>query len=99
MSHPSAIGATTIRNRLARLSEAAGARKADGSLLRLRPHDCRRVFASEHLNNNTPPHVIQALLGHGTIDTRHGLRQALPLRADRGLPACAARDLHGRART
>ena len=26
------------------------------------PHDCRRVFASEHLNNNTPVHVIQALL-------------------------------------
>jgi hypothetical protein len=35
----------------------------------LRPHDCRRVFASEHLNNNTPVHVIQALLGHATIDT------------------------------
>lgn len=69
MSHPSAIGVTTIRNRLARLSQAAGARKADGSPLRLRPHDCRRVFASEHLNNNTPPHVIQALLGHATIDT------------------------------
>lgn len=37
--------------------------------LRLHPHDCRRVFASEHLNNNTPVHVIQALLGHATIDT------------------------------
>jgi site-specific recombinase XerD len=29
----------------------------------------RRVFASEHLNNNTPVHVIQALLGHATLDT------------------------------
>jgi hypothetical protein len=27
------------------------------------------VFASEHLNNNTPVHVIQALLGHATLDT------------------------------
>ena len=35
----------------------------------LRPHDCRRVFASEHLNNNTPIHVIQALLGHASPDT------------------------------
>jgi len=35
----------------------------------LRPHDCRRVFASEHLNNNTPIHVIQALLGHSSPDT------------------------------
>jgi hypothetical protein len=27
----------------------------------LPPHDCRRVFAAEHLNNNTPVHIIQAL--------------------------------------
>lgn len=27
------------------------------------------MFASEHLNNHTPPHVIQALLGHVTTDT------------------------------
>ncbi len=26
-------------------------------------------FPSEHLNNNTPVHVIQALLGHATLDT------------------------------
>ena len=35
----------------------------------LEPHDCRRAFASEHLNNNTPVHVIAALLGHATLDT------------------------------
>jgi integrase len=69
LNHPSTIGVQTIRSRLAQLSIAAGARHADGTPLRLRPHDCRRVFASEHLNNNTPPHVIQALLGHATIDT------------------------------
>jgi hypothetical protein len=33
------------------------------------PLSCRRVFASEHLNNNVPVHVIQALLGHATLDT------------------------------
>ena len=38
-------------------------------MLELRPHDRRRIFASEHLNNNMPVHVIQALLGHATIDT------------------------------
>jgi site-specific recombinase XerD len=67
--HPSALGITTIRGRLRQLSCSAGARKADGSPLVLLPHDCRRVFASEHLNNNTPVHVIQSLLGHATIDT------------------------------
>ena len=35
----------------------------------VRPHDCRRAFASEHLNNHTPIHVIQALLGHASPDT------------------------------
>jgi integrase len=67
--HPSTIGITTIRGRLRALSLAAGARRADGSPLTLLPHDCRRLFASEHLNNNVPVHVIQALLGHATIDT------------------------------
>lgn len=45
------------------------ARHADGAPLVLTPHDCRRVFASEHLNAHTPVQVIQALLGHATIDT------------------------------
>jgi hypothetical protein len=67
--HPSPMAASSIRTRLARLSAGAGARRADGSELVLRPHDCRRMFASEHLNNNTPVHVIQALLGHATLDT------------------------------
>ena len=26
-------------------------------------------FASEHLNHDTQPHVIQALLGHAAVDT------------------------------
>jgi integrase len=67
--HPSALGIQTIRGRLRALSVAAGARRADGRPLILLPHDCRRVFASEHLNNNVPVHVIQALLGHATLDT------------------------------
>jgi len=69
LGHPSAIGVNTIRYRLRKLSEAAGARRADGNPLILQPHDCRRLFASEQLNNNTPVHVIQALLGHATVDT------------------------------
>ena len=67
--HPSPMSIETIRGRLRRLSLTAEAHTADGSPLVLHPHDCRRVFASEHLNNNTPVHVIQALLGHATLDT------------------------------
>jgi len=67
--HPSTAGIQTIRSRIREISIAAGARRSDGSPLVLLPHDCRRVFASEHLNNNTPVHVIQALLGHASPDT------------------------------
>ncbi len=67
--HPSPLNIQTIRGRLRAVSIAAGARRADNRPLVLLPHDCRRVFASEHLNNNVPAHVIQALLGHATLDT------------------------------
>jgi integrase len=67
--HPSPLAFAAIRSRLARLSRLAEARRGDGSQLIVRPHDCRRAFASEHLNNNTPVHVIQALLGHASPDT------------------------------
>jgi integrase len=67
--HPSPIGIQTIRGRLKAISIASGLKRSDGTPLVVLPHDCRRVFASEHLNNNTPVHVIQALLGHATIDT------------------------------
>jgi hypothetical protein len=68
-THPSTLNTNTIRARLRAISRAAGARHADGTPLELAPHDCRRVFASEHLNSNTPVHVIQALLGHATVNT------------------------------
>ncbi|MDQ2834602.1 MAG: site-specific integrase [Acidobacteriota bacterium] len=67
--HPSPIGIQTIRGRLKAISVASGVKRSDGTPLVVLPHDCRRAFASEHLNNNTPVHVIQALLGHATIDT------------------------------
>jgi len=69
IGHPSPIAMSAIRNRLRRLSRRAGATRADGSPLVVRPHDCRRLFASEHLNHNTPLHIIQALLGHASPDT------------------------------
>jgi integrase len=67
--HPSTAGIQTIRSRIRGISIDAGARRSNGSPLVLLPHDCRRVFASEHLNNNTPVHIIQALLGHASPDT------------------------------
>jgi integrase len=93
VGHPSPIAYSAVRQRLARVSRLAGARRADGSPLLLRPHDCRRLFASELLNNNVPVHVIGALLGHASVDTVMVLRQALPGDTDRGVPQGRARDL------
>jgi len=67
--HPSTAGIQTIRSRIREISIDAGARRSNGSPLVLLPHDCRRVFASEHMNNNMPVHIIQALLGHASPDT------------------------------
>jgi Phage integrase family len=69
MRHPSPLGIQTIRGRIRTLSVKSGLKSTDGSALVVVPQDCRRVFASEHLNNDTPVHVIQALLGHATADT------------------------------
>jgi site-specific recombinase XerD len=68
-TRPHMIGFSTIRDCLASLSRRAGATTYDGRPLEIAPHDCRRVFATEHLNAGTPPHVIQALLGHERLDT------------------------------
>lgn len=69
LGHPSVISDEVVRRRLRLLSQGAEAKASDGSPLILHPHDCRRMFATEHLNNNVPMHVIQALLGHATPDT------------------------------
>lgn len=66
---PRGMSPTTVRERLKKVSLAAGATGAGGEPLYLKPHDGRRIFASEHLNNNTPVHVIAALLGHADLDT------------------------------
>lgn len=68
-TRPEVIGRSTIRDSLAGLSKRAGSKHYDGTPLLISPHDCRRVFASEHLNNGTPPHVVRALLGHERLDT------------------------------
>lgn len=89
--HPSPLGIQTIRSRVRDLSIKAALKRADGSPLVVVPHDCRRVFASEHLNNDTPVHVIQALLGTCHDGHRHGVREAVPAKNDRGVSESGAR--------
>jgi integrase len=93
VGHPSPIAYSAIRDRLARVSRAAGATRSDGSELVLRPHDCRRMFASELLNNNVPVHVIQALLGHAGLDTVMVYAKLYPATLIGGVPQGRPRDL------
>ena len=79
----STAGIQTIRSRIREISITAEARRSDGSPLVLLPHDCRRVFASEHLNNNTPVHILQAAARARLSRYRDDLRQALPQSAHR----------------
>lgn len=68
--HPCTAGIETIRRRIREISIVAEAKRSDGSPRVLLPHDCRRVFASEYVNNNNPVHIIQALLCHASPDRR-----------------------------
>jgi len=76
--HPSTAGIQTIRTRIREISITAEARRSDGSPLVLLPHDCRRVFASEHLNNNTPCARHSSAARSRFSRYRDDLRQALP---------------------
>jgi hypothetical protein len=95
---PRGMATTTVRGRLKRISLAAGARRADGEPLYLKPHGGRRMFASEHLNINTP--VPRHRRPARPRRPRHGdgLREALPDDAGRGVPQGSAWQLPCRAR-
>jgi integrase len=83
--HPSTAGIQTIRTRIREISITAEGRRSNGFPLVLLPHDCRRVFASEHLNNNTPVHIIQALLGHASPDTVMIYAKLYPVSSSRSI--------------
>lgn len=47
----------------------AGISDATGQPLKFRPHDLRRIFATEAQTSGVPIHVIASLLGHDSIET------------------------------
>jgi hypothetical protein len=89
--HPRPVATSNIRIRLTRLSSGTATQRADGTRLVLRHYDCRRMFASEHLNSNRPIHVIR-----GSVEPCHarhgdGLPQALPIEPVEGYRRAPAR--------
>ena len=67
--HPSTAGIQTIPSRIREIRSTLELAAQTALLLCCCHTIARRVFASEHLNNNTPVHIIQALLGHASPDT------------------------------
>lgn len=66
------INAGTLRDELAKLSDAVALDHPELGGCRFTPHDFRRLLASDLVNNGLPIHIGAALLGHLDIQTTHG---------------------------
>ena len=61
-----------IKRRLADVAMAAGLTAIAGGPLAFTPHDMRRIFTTEALQNGLPPHICQLILGHKNLNTTMG---------------------------
>lgn len=66
------INAGTLRDELAKLSDAVAIDHPELGGCRFTPHDFRRLLATDLVNNGLPIHIGAALLGHLDIQTTHG---------------------------
>src|SRR5713101_9049730 len=66
------MGWSSIVSLLERAARRAGLRDVDGRPLVFRPHDMRRIFATDAVNGGLPVHIAAKLLGHLNINTTQG---------------------------
>lgn len=66
-----------LRGILSHLAVVAGLSDA-GEPIRFTPHDFRRLFATDAVNNGLPLHIAAALLGHLNLDTTRGYTAVFP---------------------
>jgi hypothetical protein len=66
------INPGSLRDELARLSDAIAAAHPELAGCRFTPHDFRRLFATDLVNHGLPIHIGAALLGHLDVQTTHG---------------------------
>ncbi|MDP9847377.1 tyrosine-type recombinase/integrase [Streptosporangium lutulentum] len=88
-NHP--LGQSAIRRVLDELLLAAGFTDAGGQPLQFQPHDFRRIFTTEAILNGMPPHIVQLILGHKSIDTTMGYHTVYPQEVINGHRAFIAR--------
>jgi hypothetical protein len=85
------VSAATIRRWITSALEGTGITDASGQLLAFKPHDFRRIFATDAIMNGMPPHICQLLMGHASITTTMGYKAVYPEEAISGHRAFIAR--------
>ncbi|MEU4235636.1 site-specific integrase [Nonomuraea sp. NPDC026600] len=86
-----AVTRTLIRTALNELLRASGFTDVTGQYLQFQPHDFRRVFTTEAILSGMPPHIVQLILGHKTLDTTMGYNTVYPQEVIDGHRAFIAR--------
>ena len=61
-----------------RTVEIAGLKDVDGAPMQFRPHDFRRIFATEAVGSGLPIHIAAKLLGHLDLNTTRGYLAVYP---------------------
>ena len=85
------LSAATIRKWITAALEGTGITGAAGQPLAFKPHDFRRIFATDAIMNGMPPHICQLLMGHASISTTMGYKAVYPEEAINGHRAFIAR--------
>jgi site-specific recombinase XerD len=68
----SVFSTTWVLNTLRRVCADLAATHPEFAGIRFTPHDFRRIFATELVNNGLPIHIGAALLGHTSLQTTRG---------------------------
>ena len=80
-----------IKRRIEDTAAAAGLTAPTGGPLTFTPHDMRRLFTTEALQNGLPPHICQLILGHKNLNTTMGYNTIYPEKVITGHRAFLAR--------
>ena len=80
-----------IKRRIEDTATAAGLMASTGGPLTFTPHDMRRIFTTEALQNGLPPHICQLILGHKNLNTTMGYNTVYPEKVITGHRAFLAR--------
>jgi integrase len=78
------VSAETIRRWITGALSGTSITDTTGKPLAFKPHDFRRIFATDAIMNGMPPHICQLLMGHGSINTTMGYKAVYPEEAING---------------